>query len=55
MKDQSFVELMDEACEMLQDMTEEQREFAYAIAKLDDEARSALILAYRKLYDKDEE
>lgn len=50
---QSFTDLLKEARQMLLDRSKPEADLIYAIAALDDEARSAIILAYRNLFDKD--
>jgi len=48
---QPFTELIDEAQEMLLDQSRPVQDLIYFIAKLDNEERAAICLAYRILYE----
>lgn len=45
----SFLELLTSATQMLLDHHEKERELIYAIACLDNEERAAIIMAYRNI------
>ena len=47
MKNQSFAELLKDAVQLLNDQPKEVGELIYWAITLDDEARSALVMAYR--------
>lgn len=51
---QSFFDLLNDATQLLLDHPEDVRDLIYWAVSLDDEARSAMIMAYRNLKDKDE-
>ncbi len=52
MKHQSdFFKLMSEAAEMLSDRLKPEQDLIYYIARMEDELRSAIVLAYQGLYD----
>ncbi len=53
-KDDMFT-LIDEAKDMLLDRPEAERELIYAIAKLEDDLRAAIVLAYNYLKEKNEQ
>ena len=47
--EETFTELLQSATEMLLDRPEPERELIIAVAKLGDEERAALILAYQNI------
>lgn len=49
--DESLIDLIEQATEMLLDRPQEERNLIYAIARLDDDLRAAIILAYQNLKD----
>ena len=49
-QEETLFDLIDQAMQMYLDRSKQERDLIYAIAKLDDDARSALILAYQALY-----
>ena len=53
MKNQTFTELVDDACQLFEDQPKEIGELIYWAVNLDDEARMALSFAYRLLNDKE--
>lgn len=50
-KQQDFTELLNDAQDLLHDLPEPERKLVYWVATLDDEARAALVMAYRLVYD----
>ncbi len=54
MKQQSLPELIQDALSLFRDHPRQVGELIHWVATLDDEARTALILAYQWLYKKDE-
>lgn len=44
-------QLIQSATEMLKDRSKQERDLIYAIAKLDDEERAAIILAYQNFVE----
>lgn len=55
MKEQSLPELIKSATEMLHDIKEEEAELIYWCCKLDDDERTAIILAYQNIRRGEEE
>ena len=55
MNDSPFFTLIREAREMLLDRHPEERELIYAIAILEEEERSAIIIAYKDLSKEEED
>jgi hypothetical protein len=51
MKDQNFTDLLIDGQQLWQDLSEQERKLIYWAITLDDEARSALVMAYRLIYD----
>ena len=52
-KKESFLDLMQQAHYMLMDRSKAECDLIYSIAILDDEARTAIILSYQRLYHTD--
>lgn len=50
MKEESFLDLIDQAKEMLLDRSKPEQELIYAISKLEDDLRVAIMIAYRSIY-----
>lgn len=48
---QPLSELIKEAAQMLRDRSQIERDIIYAVCKLDDKERTAIILAYKMLYE----
>lgn len=51
--EKTFSELLDSSRQMLLDRTKEEQNLIYAVCKLDDEERAAIIMAYRFLYEEE--
>lgn len=49
---ETFTELLRDAQQMLLDRSRPEADLIYYIAKLDDEARSAIVVGYRLLFEK---
>lgn len=45
-------QLVKEACEMLKDRSKEEADLIYYVAKMEEDLRMAIVLAYQGLYDK---
>ena len=52
MKQESFFDLVDQAKAMLLDRPVIEQQLIYTIAKMEDELRSAIVLAYQDIYYK---
>ena len=50
MAQDNFIELMRQATEILRDLTTLEANLIYRIAKMDSEARAAIVMAYNTLY-----
>ena len=50
---QSFTELIKDAQEMLLDRQRPEADLIYSIAKLDNEARGAIVVAYELLFEEE--
>ncbi len=49
MKQEGFIEIIQQATEMLLDRSEPERDLIYHICMMEDDLRSAIILAYRNI------
>jgi hypothetical protein len=49
MKDQTLKDLIEDAAYMLADRVAEERELIYYIAKMDNESRAAIVIAYEHI------
>lgn len=49
-KTESLFDLVGHAIEMLSDRSKQEQDLIYHIAKLDNESRTAIVLAYQNLY-----
>ena len=47
---ESFLDLINQATQMLLDRPKPEQDLIYAIAKLDPDLRGAIILAYQQIY-----
>lgn len=51
MQKESLFDLIQQSTEMLMDRTKPEQDLIYYICKMEDDLRTAIILAYRQLYD----
>jgi len=54
MKEESFFDLISQATEMLKDRPKQEADLIYHIAKMEEDLRAGIILAYQQLYPEDE-
>lgn len=50
-KEESLLDLIQQAKEMLLDRSKEEQDLIYHIAKFPDDLRTAIVIAYRGIYD----
>ena len=53
--EESFAELLYSARQMLLDRSKPEQDLIYYLCKMDDEMRSAIIMAYRMIYEWDDQ